>query len=207
MMNFPARCRLHRIKAAAAALLFFGLGGRALAFTTVVIDAGHGGKDPGCVWNGMYEKTLCLDVAKRLKDLLREREMRVVMTRDSDRFLELHERAVISNRQENAVFVSIHFNAAKDRSISGFEVHYRSPRGKKLADAIGDGISKAVKTHRRDGDWQDYKVLRETRAPAVLVECGFISHKGEAERCGTRAHRQALAKGIAAGILAMKTKL
>ncbi len=206
MMTCPAR-PLHLIKVAVAGLLVFGLGGKCLAFTTVVIDPGHGGKDPGCVWNGMYEKTLCLDVAKRLRDLLREKELRVVMTRESDRFLELHERAVISNRQENAVFVSIHFNAARDRSISGFEVHFRSPRGRELAQAIGNGISKAVKTRRREGDWQDYKVLRETRATAVLVECGFISHKGEAGRCGTPAHRQALAKGIAAGILAIKTKL
>lgn len=199
--------RSFAIKAVAAALLALVLESRGLAFTTVVIDPGHGGKDPGCVWNGLYEKTLCLDVAKRLRELLREKEMRVVMTRDTDRFLELHERAVISNRLENAIFVSIHFNAARDRGISGFEVHYRSPRGKKLAGAIGDGINKAVKTHRREGDWQDYKVLRETKATAVLVECGFISHKGEAERCGTRAHRQALARGIAAGILAVKTKL
>jgi len=186
--------------------MMLGMVTRAQAFTTVVIDAGHGGKDPGCHWNGLLEKDLCLDVAKRLKALLQARDMKTIMTRSSDRYVELGDRAAISNRQGNAIFVSIHFNASRDRSISGFEVHHRSKRGVVLASSIERGLDKAVTGRRRGGDWQDYKVLRETQATAVLVECGFISHKKEAARCGSADHRQALAQGIANGILAVRTK-
>lgn len=178
----------------------------AQAFTTVVIDAGHGGKDPGCHWNGLLEKDLCLDVAKRLKVLLQARDLKTVMTRSTDRYVDLGERAEISNRQGNAIFVSIHFNASRDRSVSGFEVHHRSKRGSVLASSIENGLARAVPGRRREGDWQDYKVLRETHATAVLVECGFISHKKEAARCSGADHRQALARGIANGILAIRTK-
>ena len=187
-------------------MLFGGLEG-AQAFSVVVIDAGHGGKDPGCHWNGLTEKDLCLDVAKRLKALLQAHDLKVVMTRNTDTYLDLSERAAISNRQKDAVFVSIHFNASLDRTISGLEVHHRSKNGLELAQSIRDGMSKAVKGRLREGDWQDYKVLRETKATAVLVECGFISHKGEAARCADAEHRQALARGIASGIIGVKTKL
>ena len=177
------------------------------AFEVVVIDPGHGGKDPGSSWNGLTEKNLCLDVAKRLQRVLEDQGMKAVLTRSSDTYVELSDRAAISNRHSNAVFVSIHFNACKDRSIAGFEVHHRSKSGLTLAHSISEAVCKAVNCKRRDGDWEDYKVLRQTKATAVLVECGFISNKAEAGRCGDPDHRQALAKGIANGILAVKTKL
>ena len=179
----------------------------ARAFTTVVIDAGHGGKDPGCHGHDVREKDLCLDVAKRLQKLLEAKEVKTVMTRTEDVFVALHERALVSNQQPDAIFVSIHFNACRDHSISGLEVHYRSKKGRALAGCIREGLRKEVKGRHRDGDWEDYKVLRETQAAAVLVECGFISNASEAARCADPDHRQSLAQGIASGILEAKTKL
>src|SRR5437667_10675643 len=80
-------------------------------FTTVVVDAGHGGKDNGAFRRyGGAEKNATLDVATRLAEKLRESHFRVVMTRSSDVFVELNDRAAISNRQKNAIFVSVHFN-------------------------------------------------------------------------------------------------
>ena len=193
--------RTCRSRCAVVVLAWALMGAGAQAFTMVVIDAGHGGKDPGCHWNGLVEKNLCLDVAKRLRDVLEARGVKTVMTRDSDKYLDLSERAAISNRHSGVVFVSIHFNASRNHHISGFEVHNRSKKGLALARHIGKGLEKAVKARRREGDWQDYKVLRETKAAAVLVECGFISNKAEAERCATTGHRQALARGIADGIM------
>ena len=182
-------------------------GAAAKGFDVVVIDPGHGGKDPGCSWNGLAEKNLCLDVAKRLQKELATQGMKAVLTRSTDTFVELGDRAAISNRNDNAVFVSIHFNACRDRSISGFEVHHRSKSGLTLAHSIEDAMAKTIKGKKRDGDWEDYKVLRQTKATAVLVECGFISNKAEASRCDDPDHRQAIAKGIANGILAVRTKL
>lgn len=190
-------------------LLIFGIGGSAaragnLPFTTVIVDAGHGGKDGGSVWNGLIEKKLCLDVAKRVETALRARGVRTAMTRRTDVFVELSDRARLANRYRSAVFVSIHFNASRNRAVSGIETHYRSSRGKSLAGAIQRSLDRSVTGINRGITYRDYKVLRETVMPAVLVECGFISNRSEAQRCATAAHRQKLADAIVAGILAAR---
>jgi N-acetylmuramoyl-L-alanine amidase len=177
------------------------------AFETVVIDAGHGGKDPGCGWNGLVEKRLCLDVAQRLNEALKAKGLKTVMTRTMDTYVELSDRAAKANRYSRAVFVSIHFNATRDRSVKGFQTHYRSERGKALAASIQAAMKKSVPGISRGIDWEDYKVLRETKGTAVLVECGFISNKSEASNCGSAKHRQSLANAIASGISAMRRKL
>src|SRR5947208_16652289 len=97
------------------------------SFSTVVVDAGHGGKDNGAFRRyGGAEKNATLDVATRLAAKLRESQFRVVMTRASDVFIELDERAAISNRQNNAIFVSVHFNGSGRRGIRGFETYYHN---------------------------------------------------------------------------------
>ena len=106
-------------------------------FTTVVVDAGHGGKDNGAFRRyGGTEKHATLDVATRLANKLRESQFRVVMTRSSDVFVPLDQRAAISNRQKNAIFVSVHFNDSGRRGIRGFETYYHSPVARPLAHRI-----------------------------------------------------------------------
>src|ERR1700759_2663357 len=91
------------------------------SFTTVVVDAGHGGKDNGAFRRyGGAEKNATLDVATRLATKLRESQFHVVMTRSDDTFIPLDDRAAISNRQKNAIFVSVHFNDSGRRGIRGF---------------------------------------------------------------------------------------
>jgi N-acetylmuramoyl-L-alanine amidase len=152
----------------------------------------------------LIEKKLCLDVAKRLETALKARGMRTVMTRGTDSTVSLDSRVVMANRHRNAVFVSIHFNAHRDRSISGMETHYRSSNGRTLARAIQRSLDTRVTGINRGVDHADYKVLRATQMPAALVECGFISNRAEAARCATAAHRQKLAAAIASGILAAR---
>src|SRR5207248_1894181 len=83
-------------------------------FNTVVVDAGHGGKDSGAYRRyGPPEKMVALDVAQRLNRKLRESQLKTVMTRDSDVFIELNNRVAIENAQKNAIFVSIHFNESR----------------------------------------------------------------------------------------------
>ena len=90
-------------------------------FTTVVVDAGHGGKDSGAYRrSGPPEKIVALDVAQRLERKLRESQLKTVMTRSSDVFIPLEERVSIENSQKNAIFVSIHFNDSRRRGIRGF---------------------------------------------------------------------------------------
>jgi len=91
---------------------------------TIVLDAGHGGHDPGAIGrSGLREKAVTLDVALRLRGLLEREGFQVVMTRDRDRFISLSQRSQIANRQRADLFVSVHANSARQRSISGFEVY------------------------------------------------------------------------------------
>jgi N-acetylmuramoyl-L-alanine amidase len=100
-------------------------------FKTVVVDAGHGGKDSGAYRRyGPPEKMVALDVAQRLNRKLRESQLKTVMTRDSDVFIELNDRVAIENAQKNAIFVSIHFNDSRRRGVRGFETYYHSGASK-----------------------------------------------------------------------------
>lgn len=167
----------------------------------VVIDAGHGGHDRGARWYGLSEKTLALDVAKRVETILKRNGVTTVMTRRTDKFVSLDARAAIANRYRSALFVSIHFNATRLTAISGIETYYRSDRGRKVAYTIQQSLIQRVTAKNRGIKRASYKVLKHTRGTAVLIECGFISNKAEATRCGTAAHRQKLAEAIARGIL------
>lgn len=205
-MNLPFTLRASR-SWTLGALLMLAWQVQVSAFDTVVIDAGHGGKDPGSRWNRLVEKTIALDVAKRLESALKERGLRTVMTRTTDRYVELEERANISNRYPGAVFVSVHFDASRDTTARGYTTHYRSKKARVLAASIQSAMKQRVPGRSRDIDWQDFKVLRATKGVAVLVECGFISNPSEAANCRTTTHRQKLAEAIASGIAAVRKKL
>jgi N-acetylmuramoyl-L-alanine amidase len=202
--------RLPRIVAAALALMLGGwtadAAAQTLRFSNVVIDAGHGGKDGGSVWNGLIEKKLCLDVAKRVEAGLKSRGLKTTMTRRADTFVELSQRARLANRIPSSIFVSVHFNGSRKTLISGGEVYYRSARGRVLASAISRSIKSRVTGGTRGIFHGNYKVLRETQMPAVLVECGYLSNKREAARCATPTHRQKLADAIVNGILAVRAR-
>ena len=178
---------------------------KALTFGTVIIDAGHGGHDGGCVHTGLVEKRLCLDVAKRLETVLKKRGLKVVMTRRTDSFVPLGDRTAIANRNSRSVFVSIHFNASLNRAISGMEIFYRSDRGKVLARSVLRSMDNRLVGKNRGLKHGGFKVLRSTLMPAIVIEAAYLSNKTEAVRYGqSTANRQALAEAIAAGILAAR---
>jgi N-acetylmuramoyl-L-alanine amidase len=173
----------------------------AVAFNVVVIDAGHGGVDRGTRWYGMSEKTLTLDVAKRVETILRKEGMTTVMSRRTDKTVSLDARAAMANRFSKSLLVSIHFNASTDTSIKGYETFYRSAKGKKVAESIQKSLAKSIPGTNRGVRNNNFAVLTRTRGLAVLIECGFVSNKAEAGRCGDPKHRQKLADAIARGIL------
>lgn len=99
------------------------------AVKRIVIDAGHGGKDPGAIGrSGLYEKEVTLDIAHRLNKLLRSRGIETVMVRSTDKFVRLEDRVKIANEPGNSLFISIHANANHSRKMRGFEVYYITPR-------------------------------------------------------------------------------
>src|SRR5206468_8850361 len=120
-------------------------------FNTVVVDAGHGGKDSGAYRRyGPPEKMVALDVAQRLNRKLRESQLKTVMTRSSDVFIELNDRVAIENAQKNAIFVSIHFNDSRRRGIRGFETYYHSGASSDLANSIQQKLATIPHSASRD---------------------------------------------------------
>ena len=184
-------------------VLTWFLGVAALARPTIVIDAGHGGHDRGGIAGLRYsEKLLALDVSRRVSASLRAAGFRTVMTRNSDTFVSLSGRCAVANRHSNAVFVSIHFNAAARRGANGIETYYYGRRAYGLAASVHRRLVNAAGTENRGVRRRGYYVLRHTRCPAILVEGGFLTNPREGARIATSpAYRQRLAEAIASGII------
>ena len=189
--------------AAAAATALLPGNASAANFSRVVIDPGHGGKDPGSRWYGISEKTLTLDVAKRLSSVLQGKKISTVLTRTGDSTLSLDARAHKSNQYSNAILVSIHFNAHTNRSIKGIETFYYpgSSRGRTLASKVQRELGNRINTANRGIKAGRMKVLRLTKHPSVLVECSFLSNRWECQRCAASWYRQIVAEEIAEGLL------
>ncbi len=176
-----------------------------LRFDTVVVDAGHGGHDRGGIpGQRIPEKVVALDTAVRLAAILRQKGLKVVMTRSSDVFIPLSTRTAIANRQRNAIFVSVHYNSAKRVGAMGLETFYYTSRSRELAVHIQRQMMRRFRTENRGVKQRGFYVLRNTRIPAVLVECGFLTNPTEGKRALSPQYRQAMAEAIAAGIVATR---
>jgi N-acetylmuramoyl-L-alanine amidase len=172
------------------------------SFSTVVVDAGHGGKDNGAYRKfGGAEKTANLDVAKRLSRKLRESDLKIVMTRSTDVFIPLEERVAIENAQKNSIFVSIHFNDSRRRGVHGFETYYHSANSFDLAHRIQSKLMTIPHSANRGVHTANFRVLRLANYPAVLVECGFLSNRFEGGEARDSEYREALADRIAEAIV------
>ena len=171
-------------------------------FSTVVVDAGHGGKDSGAYRRyGPPEKMVALDVAQRLNRKLRESQLKTVMTRDSDVFIELNERVAIENAQKNAIFVSIHFNDSRRRGVRGFETYYHSGTSFDLANGIQEKLMTIPNSKNGGVHTANFRVLRLATCPAVLVECGYLSNRSEGNQARDWEYRELLADRIAEAVV------
>src|ERR1043165_8465575 len=171
-------------------------------FSTVVVDAGHGGKDSGAYRRyGPPEKMVALDVAQRLNRKLRESQLKTVMTRDSDVFIPLNDRVAIENAQKNAIFVSIHFNDSRRRGIRGFETYYHSGVSFDLANGVQEKLMTIPNSKNGGVHTANFRVLRLASCPAVLVECGYLSNRSEGNKTRDWEYRELLADRIAEAIV------
>lgn len=142
-------------------------------FKTIVIDAGHGGKDPGAVgYRGTKEKDIALDVAKRLeKKLSKNLNVKIVMTRDEDVFLRLSERTRIANENNGSLFISIHTNAAEDRRASGFETFLIGPNKNEAAVRVAARENAVLELEGISGQ----KLTNEDLIKATIAQSAFAS--------------------------------
>ncbi|MGW8825082.1 N-acetylmuramoyl-L-alanine amidase [Paenibacillus lautus] len=169
---------------------------------TVVIDPGHGGIKPGSIsLTGKTEKSFNLDISLKVEALLKkEKNINVVMTRSDDSHLELSDRVKIANNLKADIFVSIHGNSNASSSPSGTETYYTRDSSKSLADVIHKHLAKATGLKDRGVKYGSLHVTRETTMPAVLLEIGFLSNKGDEAQLFKDDFQNRVAQGIVEGI-------
>src|SRR5262249_34948508 len=179
-----------------------GIKNTSKTFNTVVVDAGHGGKDSGAYRRyGPPEKMVALDVAQRLNRKLHESQLKTVMTRNSDVFIELNDRVAIENAEKNAIFVSIHFNDSRRRGVRGFETYYHSGASFDLAHGIQQKLVTIPRSKNGGVHTANFRVLRLASCPAVLVECGYLSNRNDGSQARDAEYRELLADRIAEAIV------
>jgi N-acetylmuramoyl-L-alanine amidase len=171
-------------------------------FKTVIIDAGHGGKDSGAVsrHTGLKEKDLAFDTAKRLANELKS-DFKVILMRSDDSFIDLDERVILANRHGGAVLVSMHYNSGPS-SIRGPETYYWRVDSHGLATRCQRAMNQVIpeKTGNRGLVRRRMRLTRNPEIPCVLLEGGYLSHAAESSLIANPAHRQKLAVAIAGAI-------
>ena len=169
----------------------------------VMIDPGHGGKDPGAIGIGsLREKDVILPISKRIAAILQQNGVQAVLTRDSDYFVSLQGRVDLADRANADLFVSIHANAISMSrpDVNGLETYYYDS-GQSLASSIHSSITQNVTIRDRKVRRARFYVLRKSSMPSVLVEVGFVTGAEDAARIRTTAYQNQMADAIARGIL------
>ena len=191
----------------------------------VILDPGHGGKDGGTVSGDVLEKNLNLLLVKKIANELKRYQISVVTTRSVDEMVGLSDRALIANKYPNAIFVSIHHNAATLNSAKGIETYYSNKKPKSLkieqmrllkikeGEAFVDNRSKMLAkllhssvcqvTDAADRGVRDRSLAmtRWVSCPSVLIECGFLTNPEEKLDLLSESYRDALSRGVTEGIL------
>ncbi|MEA5617921.1 N-acetylmuramoyl-L-alanine amidase [Cronbergia sp. UHCC 0137] len=169
----------------------------------VVIDPGHGGKDPGAPGlGGLLEKDVILPIGKRIARVLEQNGVQAVLTRDADFFVELQGRVDIAKRVNANLFVSIHANSVGNRpDVNGLEVYYYDS-GYQLAEAVRTNILQSISTIKDRGTRRArFYVLRKSSMPSILVETGYMSGREDNPRLASPEYQDRMAEAIAYGIL------
>lgn len=182
----------------------------------VVIDAGHGGSDPGKVGiNNQLEKEINLKIAEILKDFLQAEGIEVVMTRESDAGLydegasnkkvqDMKRRLEIIEKADPVIVVSIHQNSYHEEYVKGGQVFYysTSEKSRQLAEALQEQLRELEPDNKREAKGNDsYFLLKKTSKPIVIVECGFLSNREEAAKLSDEVYQEKLAWNIHMGIM------
>jgi N-acetylmuramoyl-L-alanine amidase len=169
----------------------------------VIIDPGHGGKDPGAIGiGGVQEKNIILPIGKRIAEILERNGIQVIMTRDSDYFVTLPGRVTMAEQANASVFVSIHANSAGENrpEVSGLET-YHYDTGLTLARIVHSKILQSLNIRDRSVRRSRFYVLRKNSMPAILVETGYLTGRDDVAKLRTSAYQNQMAEAIAQGIL------
>lgn len=169
----------------------------------VIIDPGHGGKDPGAIGiGGVREKDIILPIGRRVAEILQQNGVQVILTRNSDYFVSLEGRVNMAARARADVFVSIHANSAGAGrpDVSGLETYYYDS-GLGLARTIHNSILQSLNVRDRGVRRARFYVLRKSSMPSILVETGYLTGREDIAKLQTSGYQNQMAEAIARGIL------
>ena len=177
-------------------------GAKSRGYYKVFIDAGHGGTDPGALGYGYRESDLNLQVAKKVESKLKSKGIDVKMSRSSDIFYSLSERAEMANDYGADAFVSIHQNSAEAKSANGIETYYnrKKEEDRPLSNDIQKQVISQTGANNRGVKNAEFTVLVKSKMISALVECGFITNELEVKKLSDSSYQDKLATGIADGI-------
>ena len=164
----------------------------------IVVDAGHGAKDPGAVSGGSTEKELNLIISQKLSARLKQEGYEIITTRDTDVFIELVDRAAAANNSDADLFISIHHNAAGSSAANGIEtLYYPSDDNKALAQIFHSEMLKSSGANdRKIIPRANLVVLNRTKMPAALLELGYMTNSSELANLKDDAYQNAMVEGI-----------
>lgn len=202
-------------------------------FSLVVLDPGHGGQDSGAICAGVQEKDLTLDIAQRIDRLLQAQGVASLLTRTGDSYVSLADRAAVTNRSPDCIFVSIHFNEGNKNASAGVETYYAERQmsdrpqlaswlpflqraafeptsnveSESLAGFIQEALVARTQAMDRGTKPGNFYVIANVHHPAVLVEGGFLSNKDDIAKLATWDYREQMAVAITDGILRYREAL
>ena len=193
---------------------------------TVILDAGHGGEDPGAIGaNGRYEKDLNLEISKEIGNLLKKEGFAVIYTRTTDKLLynedenikgirkisDLKNRCKIAKDYPNAIFLSIHMNSYADSRFKGLQVYYseNNETSKSLASNIQLNVKEKLQNdnNRKIKAGKNMYLLENINSTAVLVECGFLTNSEECDKLSEKEYQKLLSSAIVCGIISYSDKV
>lgn len=169
---------------------------------TIVVDPGHGGNDSGASGaRGTDEKGITLQTSELLKSKLVSAGANVVMTRDSDVYVDLRKRISIGHQVAADAFISVHYDSTDSHSINGFTTYYMHNYQRGLAQSVHNALGEKLSLRDRGAQPGNYLVLRENRQQAILIELGFISNPSEERLVNTDQFREQASLGIYNGVV------
>jgi N-acetylmuramoyl-L-alanine amidase len=175
---------------------------------SIVIDPGHGGSDDGACFEDIYEKNIVLDISLKLGIILEQTGMKVVYTRQEDKYISLRKRIDIANNEKVDIFVSVHCNSFDDSSQKGtvtlYDAHNKPNLKSKILDfakIVQKNVVEGLGTNDAGVIYRpELYVLNTTKMPAILVEAAFLSNAEDREKLINDDYRQKTAEAVAKGI-------
>jgi N-acetylmuramoyl-L-alanine amidase len=173
---------------------------RPLKGKVIILDAGHGGSDPGAVRAGVQEKAITFAIVCQLKKEFEARGATVFRTRCGDDDVELDERANFVFKHKADLFISVHVNASSRAGTQGIQTYFRTDHSRKFAHTVHAILLMETAAKNQKVHTANFWVINSSSVPSILIETGFITHKGEKEKLNDKRYQRKLIRGIANGV-------